>query len=158
MIRRLGPDDGHLLKELRLAALEESPAAFLTSYDDAAGRSMDEWRDLLRPDRNPAFVWENAFGAHGMVVAARDESGTDAVYLVALWVRPEFRGRGVAAQLVRRVLRWAAERSAPCVRLCVTEGNDPAERLYARHGFVRTGRIEVQEHDGLSEIVMEATL
>ena len=37
----------------------------------------------------------------------------------------------------------------------MTAGNDRAERLYARHGFVATGRTTVRERDGRTEIEME---
>ncbi len=53
MIRRLAPDEAEVLREIRLAALLESPTAFATRYEDAARRTLDEWRDLLRPDGNP---------------------------------------------------------------------------------------------------------
>jgi hypothetical protein len=36
-------------------------------------------------------------------------------------------------------LDWASQHGCSQVRLWVSEGNDAAERLYARHRFVRTG-------------------
>lgn len=155
MIRRLGPDEHELLKELRLAALADAPSAFGTTYEQAAANSDADWRFLLRPDGNPTFVWEDERGTLGMAVAARDRAGTRAIYLVAMWVRPEARGDGVADALVEAVVRWASEQRAPCVRLSVTEGNDRAERLYERHGFERTGRAELRRRDGVVEIEMQ---
>ena len=62
----------------------ESPAAFGSSYEREAALPMAEWRRLLLPDANPAFVWEDQEGGHGIVVAAQDLNGTDALYLVSL--------------------------------------------------------------------------
>jgi GNAT superfamily N-acetyltransferase len=158
MIRRLAPDDVGLLKELRLGALADSPSAFGSTYEREAAYSDVVWRFLLRPDGHPTFVWEDRCGAQGMVVAVCDENDDSVVHLVAMWVRPVARGSGAADALVGRVLGWARERSSRIVRLRVTSGNEPAERLYARHGFVPTGRTDSRERDGRAEIEMEAVL
>jgi len=158
MIRRLAPDDVGLLKERRLEALADSPSAFGSMYEQEAAYSDDVWRFLLRPDGHPTFVWEDRCGARGMVVAASDQDDNSVVHLVAMWVRPVARGRGVADALVGRVLAWGRERSSRIVRLRVTSGNAPAERPYARHGFLPTGRTEDRERDGRAEIGMEAVL
>ena len=75
-----------------------------------------------------------------------------------MWVRATARGTGAADELVAAVIGWAHRRGSTRVRLRVTEGNDRAERLYARHGFVRTGRHGVRERDGLAEFEMEAAV
>ncbi|MGH3658561.1 MAG: GNAT family N-acetyltransferase, partial [Micromonosporaceae bacterium] len=70
------------------------------------------------------------------------ESGTDSVAtvdLVFMWVSACVRRRGVGMALVEEVLAWARTQGAERVQLRVTDGNVPAERLYARCGFVRTG-------------------
>ncbi len=63
----------------------------------------------------------------------------DGAELVSLWVHPTWRGRGVGDLLVQAVLDWAREQGHAELRLWVSADNGPAERLYARHGFVRTG-------------------
>jgi hypothetical protein len=40
----------------------------------------------------------------------------------------------------------------------VTEGNIPAERLYLRHGFVKTGDSIDRERDGAVEFEMERSV
>lgn len=48
-------------------------------------------------------------------------------------VVPAFRGTGVAAELLRRLAQWFAEKNA--LKVCV-DPDDPARRFYARHGAV----------------------
>ncbi|WP_040491480.1 GNAT family N-acetyltransferase [Ilumatobacter nonamiensis] len=155
MIRRLDPDEFELLRELRLGALSDSPDAFGSSYSTEVTYSENEWRHLLRREGNPTFVDEDESGTNGLVVAARDASDAREMWLVAMWVRPWARRSGVGDALVRRVLRWAVEQSATRVRLSVVESNEDAERLYARNGFVRTGRSEVRERDAAREVEMQ---
>ena len=71
-----------------------------------------------------------------------------------MWVAPEARRRRVGDALVGRLLAWAEEGEVEVVRLCVTEGNEAAERLYSRHGFLRSGCDVVRDRDGCSEIGM----
>lgn len=156
VIRRATPDDFEIVRELRLQALRDAPAAFASSYEREAGFDVARWRRRLRPDRNPTFVWEDERTALGLVVGALDDEPAVA-HLFAMWVRPAARGTGVADRLVVQVIEWARAQSAEVVRLHITDGNETAERLYARHGFSRTGRVEVRD-DGLVEIEMEATL
>jgi ribosomal protein S18 acetylase RimI-like enzyme len=56
-----------------------------------------------------------------------------------MWVHPDWRGRGVGDLLVTAVIDWARAAGYPAVRLWVSADNTPAERLYLRHGFRRTG-------------------
>jgi GNAT superfamily N-acetyltransferase len=147
-----------LVRALRLGALADAPSAYATTLEQAASLGDEEWRERLQPDRHPTFVWEDDEGAHGMVVGVIDGDDATLVHLFAMWVRPSARGAGVGGDLVAHVLAWARRRVAAVVRLHVTAGNDVAERLYARHGFVRTGRTRVRERDGLVELEMEARI
>ncbi|TVQ33062.1 MAG: GNAT family N-acetyltransferase [Phycisphaeraceae bacterium] len=59
------------------------------------------------------------------------------VELVYLGVAPELRGAGVAGKLLRMGLGALAERKQRTVTCAVDARNDPAMRLYTRHGFER---------------------
>jgi GNAT superfamily N-acetyltransferase len=62
--------------------------------------------------------------------------------LISMWVAPAWRGHGVGDRLVEAVLAWAGGEGFTSVRLWIATGNPSAERLYARHGFATTGRIQ----------------
>lgn len=53
---------------------------------------------------------------------------------------PAQRGQGVAGLLVRAVAGWAVADGARELALWVADGNDVAARVYARAGFVGSGR------------------
>lgn len=70
---------------------------------------------------------------------AADRTSLDLTYL---GVVPSARGRGYGGRLLRWVL-CDASRSFPAVTLSVDARNEPALRLYRRHGFAETDRREV---------------
>jgi GNAT superfamily N-acetyltransferase len=137
-IRRLGPDEGPLLREIRLAALEEAPYAFGQRFEDAAAQPDEEWRRTAhgssRGDRRAYFV---AFGDEsrpvGMVQARRRPPHDCLVF--SMWVAPAARRLGVGRALLDCVDEWARGWGARRVVLWVIGGNDGARHFYARIGF-----------------------
>jgi uncharacterized protein len=57
-----------------------------------------------------------------------------------VWVRPEYRGNGIAAPGMAAVVTAATESIAPVVSLYVNDFNLPARAAYRRAGFTETGR------------------
>jgi len=145
-VRRLRPDDWKVLRELRLAALLDSPAAFCSTYADAAERDEAGWRAW--PADGAAFAaWLDGEPV-GMVGVTRRTAEPDVADLIAMWVAAPARGgataasdaaprprRGVGDALVAAVLAWAADAGCTVVHLEVAPGNVRAERFYARQGF-----------------------
>jgi ribosomal protein S18 acetylase RimI-like enzyme len=137
VIRETRAEDWQLYRDVRLRALAEAPYAFLTRYDEAVARPDGAWQEAAGPrDRSVTFVADADGRFDGMVAGFVDDDPR-VVFLVAMWVDPVARGTGLAARLVERVVDWAREREADCVRLAVEPGNDRAARLYERCGFVR---------------------
>jgi GNAT superfamily N-acetyltransferase len=156
VLRRLGPDDWPAWRDVRLAALAESPDAFASSLTRERAYAEKDWRDWLDPARGLKAVADDGAGLVGAWVPA-DRDG--AVELYSMWVHPRWRGRGVGDLLVGEVVDWAAENGHAVVDLWVAEGNEVAEQLYRRHGFRMTG--ESQPHpgrDGVLEHVMTRRL
>ncbi len=73
-------------------------------------------------------------------VAGVAEHESCSVHVMSMWVDRHLRGAGVSDRLVETVVGWAGSEGFTLVRLEVTDGNTAAERLYRRHGFVRSGR------------------
>jgi len=135
-IVRLGPDDWPAYRILRLAALADAPHAFGSTLAREVRLTPPEWRARIL--RGGTFMARRSKDPVGTAAGIPgDEPGH--AELVGMWVHPDWRGHGVGDNLVEAVMDWAAAGPYRYVNLWVSEGNDPAERLYTRHGFVRTG-------------------
>lgn len=138
-VRRIRAGEGALLAELRLAALHDTPAAFASTHEAESANTPERWEELAgersRGDHHATFVALADGEPVGLVGGHRHEGG-HAVELVSMWTRPDARGNGVGVALVAAIVSWAG---GDPVELWVTRGNDRAERLYRRCGFVVTG-------------------
>ena len=80
----------------------------------------------------------------GRLVAAAGVTVDGATATASGMVTPGVRGRGLGS----RLLRWTEDRAGGAALTVATETLGPdAERLYARHGLVRTFAEEVMRHD-----------
>jgi GNAT superfamily N-acetyltransferase len=153
-LARLTPDAWRTYRAVRLAALAEAPDAFGSTLAEARRLRAADWRARLA--QRVQFVVRHRGTAVG-TVGGLVEDGPE---LVSLWVHPAWRGRGAGDMLVQAMLAWARQEGHAQVRLWVTANNRPAERLYARHGFVRTGESQPVTADDPTrrEIAMVCTL
>jgi GNAT superfamily N-acetyltransferase len=138
-------------------AISDAPEAFGSTLQETAERSVEMWQHVLRPEGNPFFICEveNVIGG---LIGGLSPSKNSVAQLVSMWVSPQLRGRRVSDELVEHIITWAVEAGACRITLHCTEGNVFAERLYARHGFIRTGEIEVRERDNAVEFEMALDL
>jgi RimJ/RimL family protein N-acetyltransferase len=140
--RRLRRDEAGPLRELRLRALTDAPRELGCFLDEEAAFPSWYWRaiaeDTQVADRRVSVVADDGEQLVGMVGADWDEQ-SGRVHLVALWVEPSSRGRGVGKALVAEVLSWARERQAHRVEFWVVDDALAAAALYASCGFVETG-------------------
>ena len=148
---RLGQaGDEALLRDLRVAALTNSPAAFGSTLQREHARSVDDWRRWFSP--GITFLWPDEAGAGGGLVAAVVDAAGGRAELMSMWVRPDLRGHGVGDALVEAVVQWSQLQGLPLL-LHVVEDNGAAAGLYVRHGFRATGEVRVRP-GGLRESIM----
>ena len=143
-LRRLTAADWRIFRELRLEALAEAPYAFGSTLEAEQMLTEADWRTRLG-NRGQFIAYLDGAPA-GTVAGVRSDDPAVAE-LVSMWVRPQARGHGVGNTLIKAVLDWASQQGCSEIRLWVSEGNDVAERLYARHGFVRTGQTQAIRAD-----------
>ena len=134
IIRATLEEDWEMLREIRLASLLDAPTAFGTTYAANVANTEAQWRDRAA-GRGPArfvlaFVDGEAVGMAGAVVNAAGEFG-----LIAMWVRPEYRGAGVAAALVEAIKADGLARGYSRVVLDVSTENQRATAFYTKLGF-----------------------
>lgn len=142
-IARLGEQEWDVYRDVRLASLEEAPSAFGSRLAAERDRTEAEWRDRL--EHRTQFVAREEGRPVATVGCLAEAEG--AMELVSMWVAPPARGTGVADLLVDAVVAEARDRGCETIVVWVSEGNEPAERLYVRHGFVRTGRVQPVDVD-----------
>ena len=122
-VRVFTADEWELLRTLRLASLLESPAAFASTREEETELPEHVWRQ--RASRLAvAFCDDQPVGLVGVI-----EPAGQTPELIAMWVTPGARRRGVGAALVEWAIERAREMGRAAVELWVADGNDTAARL-----------------------------
>ena len=145
-VRLTTVDDWQAWRDLRLRSLQDSPAAFGSTYAREAAFTDDEWRDRARgaapgpglevQARGPAVLAWAGDRPVGMGGGYSDLPGW--LHIVAMWTDPAWRGRGVGEAVVGFLVDWAGRRGLR-VHLDVAAENVGARRLYEHCGFTATG-------------------
>ena len=125
MIRTATSDDLPLVKRLFRAFNEEIP--------DAAWRDDDTGADEALLER--AIAEDVVLLADDVGLAVATKTGAKLGFLDILYVAPEARGTGVAAELTREAASALRDRGAEVLELEVLESNERARAVYDRWGF-----------------------
>jgi|SRR5580693_8645278 ribosomal protein S18 acetylase RimI-like enzyme len=157
VVREVSPGEWETLRDIRLAALKDSPDAFGSSYARESVFSEDNWRDRLTSGATTFFA---------ELADVPEPVGLAGVYevdgladLVSMWVCPAVRGQGIGDALVNAASDWAKSQGYDSLLLWVTESNTPARRLYERCGFTPTGeRQPLPSNPDLPEIQLSRSL
>ena len=144
-IRRLIPDDAPQYRTMMLEAYERHPDAFTSSASERGSLPLSWWETRLVAEAQPSDMVLGAFqgprlaGVAGLSFEVREKARHKA-QLFGMYVPSEFRKSGVGKALVLAVLEHAQRRpGVKVVQLSVTQGNDEAQALYERCGFVPFG-------------------
>jgi len=149
-LRLLAADDWRQLREARLRALKDSPAAFLADYDREESWGELEWRE-----RFVASQWFTAWKDNRIIGLARvltvDERPADERHIESVWVDPGYRRLGVMRSLLRHIVDH--ETTVNDWLLWVVDDNVEALGAYERLDFSRTGECQpLTDGSGRSEI------
>jgi GNAT superfamily N-acetyltransferase len=142
-VRRIQATEWRALRTLRLEALQDSPRSYGSTYAGEVKRTDAEWQE--RAAAGAAGLSEVAVVAvvdGAWVGTARGYLEPPAAHLIAVYVQPAWRGRGIAQQVSQAVVEWARERGAGEILLSVSDWNEGARRVYQRLGFSATGITE----------------
>lgn len=167
-IRRVRPEDWHKVKAIRLAMLDDTPSAYITTSAEAAAFPDDVWikRCIVgaNSDEQATFLGWSGDDVVAMGVGLRRPQrkrvrAVDVLVIVSVFVGVEYRGSGVSDRLMAAIEDWGASWRAPVSTLWVTETNGRAKSFYHRIGYRPTGdRTEMGPDSGLFEIRLEKPL
>jgi GNAT superfamily N-acetyltransferase len=160
-VRALLEDDWDSYRQMRLAALEESPQAFVSTHEEELGFDEDFWR--LRMRRSTRLLAERDEEPVGVVSLSdakpihddSDLSGENVSELFAMWVTPAARGTGVAWRLVDAAAAEARRQNRSHLMLWVVVDNGRAVAFYSSYGFRPSdSRRPVRTDASLTEMAM----
>ena len=139
-IRRMRASEWRSLRSLRLEALLDSPLSYGSTHQREVRRLEREWRERAAAGAAGAEeVGFAAIAADRWVGMARGYLEPPDAHVIAVYVTPDWRGRGIGRAISQAVVAWARERGAGAVILSVSDWNDGARRVYESIGFVATG-------------------
>ncbi|KLK91755.1 hypothetical protein AA309_18530 [Microvirga vignae] len=147
-IRRLTHDDAETYRAFVLQALQDTPSAFIVTYDEYRAKPIEWVKERIASPQQPHDFVLGAFdqassemvGIVGLDVLPRIQERHKA-HLYGMAVSPSCRARGIGRALIERTLAEAAGiQGVRQVLLMYSEGNTAAERLYHSCGFVEFGR------------------
>jgi len=137
-MRRVRVDEVDELRRVRLAMLLDAPDAFASRHDDEAAQPDEFWQEraAIAAQSSQVATFHVVDGDRhvGSATGLRLDPGR-AADLVAMWVDPQWRRRGIGRRLVEGVCRWAARQGSASIELDVRELNTGALDLYRGCGF-----------------------
>jgi ribosomal protein S18 acetylase RimI-like enzyme len=141
-------EDAVPYRDFRLAALQQSPTAFTSSYAEERQRPLAWTRDRLAAVGCAPDLLLGAFdasdrlvGTAGLAVPWRSQERHLGM-LFGMAVAPELFGQGIGRRLVAEIIDHAVRVDLAQVELTVSEDNTAAAGLYTSYGFRVWGRQE----------------
>lgn len=140
-VRPLTVEDYDAWRTIRLEALRDAPDAFLTTAAEEEARPTEDTHAFLAKGILYG-TWDglDLSGVMAMMPETHDATRHRA-WIVAVYVRPDWRGRSAADQLLMHVIALARAQGIAQLELHVSEGNARAIGFYQRHGFEICGRL-----------------
>lgn len=139
-VSTLTPADVAVYRGLMLEAYELAPDAFTTTAAERRDEPESWWVKRIGSPKGlttsfGAWEGENLLGTVALEYSAKPKTRHSALVL-GMYVQPTQRGRGIGLSLMRAAIDSALSRpDLIALTLTLTEGNEPAQRLYTSVGF-----------------------
>jgi len=140
-IRRAVEKDYSLVRELRLAALLDSPDSFADSLQDTQAKTTQYWVALTKSlcTEHVMFILEDDGELAGSVYGLSDSSNENVGRVAGMWVSSAYRGKGFGKALLLQIVHWADSHEFQEVRLWAPARKTKIIRFYTSNGFELTG-------------------
>ncbi|MCH5377317.1 MAG: GNAT family N-acetyltransferase, partial [Planctomycetes bacterium] len=130
---------------IRLADLEDIPAALELCRLSGWNQKPEDWRRLIQYEPSGCFVAASQGRVVGTVTTTR--YGQALAWIGMMLVHPEFRRQGIATDLMNRSLDYLRGKQVRCIKLDATpEGR----HVYQRLGFAEEWSMQRWQGEGMS--------
>lgn len=147
---------------LRAAVPEDFPSLYALDqacFAPGISWSKAELQYFLRYPGNLAVVAEEEARVAGFAIAGvQRRRGARVGRLITIDVDPALRRRGIGHLLIETIEERLRTDGVAAILLEVAVDNLAAQEFYARHGFVKTGRLPGYYLDRIDALVMEKPL
>ena len=145
-VRALTEEDWETYRQIRLAALSESPTAFVSTAAEEGALDEDFWRLRMRrsvrllAERDGQPIGVASVGDAKPVIGDGDSeidglAGEKVAEIFGMWVEPSSRGSGVAWRLVEAAATEAHGTGHSHLMLWVAVDNGRAVAFFSSYGF-----------------------
>ena len=136
VVRDLLPDEVDRYRDLRLAALIDSPAAFTSTWEEESAMPQSAWVARVESSVGRGSALVVADPGEELVGLARSIPWGARARVISAWVAPGWRRHGLAQRLVENVCDWAATAGYPEAEIETAIGNSGPQKLYEELGFI----------------------
>lgn len=143
-IIRLKPEHASDYYQLRIEALQNSPEAFASSYEEEVRQSAAKYETRFGMDDSYTFGAFQDGCLVGSVTLLKEQLKklSHRVNIIAMYVKPEYRGFGIAAALMEKAIQTARQiGEVEQIHLTVVSTNTRAIKLYEKNGFTLYGTV-----------------
>jgi RimJ/RimL family protein N-acetyltransferase len=148
IVTELLPSDWQRLRDLRLAALAESPAILSGKLDEEQNFTEEQWRETFK---KLSYVVATIDGKDVAMINVENLAGDFGAtcWLGGLWSNPEYRGAGGVRAIFNYLDSVASLRGWMVQGLGVMESNTSAIAVFEKYGFIKRGdRVESRGKPG----------
>lgn len=139
IIREANIDDVNMISGIYVANWKATYKGLLSDdYLDSltvAGVS-DKWETFMKESGNRIFIAEEADEILGFGACTADHEIENCLYIDALHVNEDSRGKGIGTKLLGTIAKYAEDEGYKKISICIVRGNDAAGDMYRNLGAV----------------------
>ena len=125
---------------IQIIPMDETHVAQIARLEEQC--FSDPWseKSIASELNNPLSCWLVAMDGDSLAGYVGSQTVMGETDMMNIAVDPGFRRRGIAEQLVNRLVEVLRKNESRCLTLEVRASNEPAQKLYEKLGFVLVGK------------------